>query len=115
MDRPEVIAPHPAMRTLLVPGDELWAVVLDQRTREERRLNSAAAAVWALLEGPRSLDDLVGDVVATLELDPAIAEPLVAAAVDVFAEQGLLATGETTAAEEPPDDAPRPLPREPDP
>lgn len=81
---------HPEIRTLLLTSEELTAWLLDQRTGEVRQLNQAAAAVWALIEEPVTLAGLTADLADTFELEPAIAEEVVGAAVDALRAEDLL-------------------------
>ena len=86
----EQVQGHPAIRTLLLTRAELSAWLLDQRTGETRHLNNSAAAVWALLDRPATVDELVGDLAELVGLDPSTADEIVVTALDVFREAGLL-------------------------
>lgn len=96
----EQVQGHPAVRTLLLTRGELSAWLLDQRTGETRQLNNAAAAVWALLDRPATVDELAGDLAEMVGLDPSAADEIVVTALDVFREAGLLDGGDETAAGE---------------
>lgn len=124
-----VVRSHPAVRTLLLTQGELSAWLLDERTGGTQQLNTSAAAVWALLEDPSTLDALVSDFVTTFDADRSTAEELVAAAVEAFDEADLLADDSTdhdaaaddstadtpTAGDAGADDEPQNLTRAPDP
>ncbi len=92
---------HPAVRTLLLTRGELSAWLLDERTGTSQKLNTAAAAVWALMEEPLTVDELVADLAETFGLDGATASETVAKAIETFQEADLVVDDgdEATAAE----------------
>lgn len=86
-----VVRPHPAVRTLLLTKDEITAVVLDQRTWERHVLAGAGAAVWALLDEPRAVDELVADLASTFDISGRAAASAVQEATRTFDRLGILA------------------------
>jgi hypothetical protein len=75
---------HPAVRTLLLTRGELSAWLLDERTGLGQQLNTSAAAVWALMEEPVTVEQLTADLAATFGVDDAIARTTVAGAIEMF-------------------------------
>lgn len=71
---------------LLVHPVEDEMVVYDRKLKRAHRLNEAAAKVWSLLDGERSVSEIAGD----LEVD----ESVVALAVDDLANAQLLESSE---------------------
>lgn len=87
----EQVCGHPAVRTLLRTRGELSAMLLDERSGATQQLNDSAAVVWALLDRPITVDELVADLVEVTGLQPEPAAEIVAAALETFAEVDLLA------------------------
>ncbi|MEX2627753.1 MAG: PqqD family protein [Ilumatobacteraceae bacterium] len=84
------IRSHPAVRTLLLTRGELSAWLLDERTESTQQLNTSAAAVWALLEEPITVEGLVRDLAETFEIDAETASETVTLAVDSLHEADLI-------------------------
>lgn len=80
------IRSHPDVRTLLLTRGELSAWVLDERTGASQQLNTSAAAVWALMEEPITVDGLTADLAETFGIDDATASQTVADAIEMFRE-----------------------------
>ena len=59
------------------------AVILHMRTKRYYSLNETGVAIWSMLEGGRSIDDIVASLVATYEIDR---EPAAAAVAEMLSE-----------------------------
>jgi hypothetical protein len=77
MDRSVILAKAPTSAWRLVAGE---AVILSLDTKVLRGLNAVGSRVWDLIDGSRTLDDII-DVIAA-EFD--VARPQAAADVDAF-------------------------------
>lgn len=84
------IRSHPAVRTLLLTRGQLSAWLLDERTAATQQLNTSAAAVWALLEEPITVEGLVRDLAETFDIDAQTASETVTLAVDSFRAADLI-------------------------
>ena len=71
-------APHTASR--LIAGE---AVILALDTKVLRGLNTVGSRVWDLIDGARSLDEIVDVIVAEFD----VARPVAAADVEAFVRQ----------------------------
>ena len=79
--------PHHAVETAFLPPE---AVLFDDRHGEIHHLNPSASAVWLLLDGELSVDEVAGEL---SEIFPVPFDQLrgdVVAAVDDFRARGLL-------------------------
>ena len=83
-------APHPAIETSYLESE---AVLLDERTGTVHHLNSSASAVWLLLDGKLSIDEVAGELSEILGVPAEDVLPDVQAAVADFLDHGLLADG----------------------
>jgi coenzyme PQQ synthesis protein D (PqqD) len=76
-------------------GDE--TVVVNTDTHEVHVLNGTGSRLWGLLTPARSLAELVGALAIEFELDPAEAEPEVAAFLSDLVDKGLVVTSHRSA------------------
>jgi hypothetical protein len=79
-----VKAPHTASR--LIAGE---AVILSLDTKVLRGLNSVGSRVWDLIDGARSIDEIVDVIVAEFDVTRAVAAADVAAFVGQLVDRGL--------------------------
>ena len=122
--------PHPSVETAYLAPE---AVLYDMRHRQVHHLNPSASAVWLLIDGEASADDIATELSEIFSAPYDIVRPDVAAAIDDFSARGLLDAGEEAPASSHDDADPlngahdhstgahhhgagvRPLPRPPDP
>jgi hypothetical protein len=69
-------------------GSEILAALPDES--EIRRLGGSAAAIWVLLDAPRTVDELVGELGAAYDVPPEDIVNPVAGCVDELASLGLV-------------------------
>ena len=62
----------------------------DPRRAEVHVLNVTASQIWRLLDGSRSIEDVVEVLADAYSLDPVEVQAAVAATVSTFVERGLL-------------------------
>jgi PqqD family protein of HPr-rel-A system len=104
--------PHEAVTTEFLEPE---AVLYDARTGDVHRLNASASAVWLLLDGETTVDDLAAELAEIFDVQLEQVEQAVHATLADLAARGLLAddgSGRAVAA-----NPPRPafLARPPDP
>ena len=86
-DRPQ---PHPAVETaFLAPEAVLW----DGRHRQVHHLNPSASAVWLLIDGELSADQIAAELCDIFGTEYAVVRPDVDDAIAEFAGRGLLVGG----------------------
>lgn len=79
-------APHTASR--LIAGE---AVILSLDTKVLRGLNPVGSRVWDLIDGTRTVDDIVDVIVAEFDVTRAVAAADVEAFVGQLVDRGLAA------------------------
>lgn len=86
---PPVPAPAASVSTAVFTGE---VVLYDERTCRPLLLNVSAASVWLLLDGRRTLADVVAAVAADFGVELTAVADDVAATIAEFVSLGLLAT-----------------------
>jgi hypothetical protein len=92
---PSPPAPHPAVETAYLAPE---AVLYDERTARVYRLNPSASAVWMLLDGTGDVEAISAEIGEIFDVPVATVRGDVAAAIEQFAAQGLLRTGDEPSA-----------------
>ena len=79
--------PHPSVETALFDAD---AVVFDERTATVHRLNISASAVWVLVDGRRTVKEIVAELADAFSIGAQVLRPEVERALDQFSSLGIL-------------------------
>jgi PqqD family protein of HPr-rel-A system len=80
-------APNPAIETAFLVNQ---AVLFDERDGRVHELNPSASAVWLLLDGTLTLDEVAAELEELLGVDQATVRADLDAVVADFADRGLL-------------------------
>lgn len=83
--------PHPSVETAFLAPE---AVLYDMRHHQVHHLNPSASAVWLLIDGVASADDIATELSDIFSAPYEVVRPDVAAAIEDFRGRGLLDTGE---------------------
>lgn len=90
-----------------------YEAVVQSRARRTHHLTGTAAAIWALIDGEATVEQIVGELAAIYGAEPGEIRGDVEQALADFAELGIVEREPTPA--EPANSAPDFLPRPPDP
>lgn len=83
---------RPIINPIVVLREEFddWAVLFNPDTADAVGTNPVGAAVWKLMDGKRSLEDIVSEIKNSFEDTPDAAFKEIAAFVNTLAENGFV-------------------------
>jgi len=83
--------PHPSVETAFLPPE---AVLWDGRHHQVHHLNPSASAVWLLIDGELSADEIAAELCDIFGTEYSVVRPDVDDAIAEFARRGLLVGGD---------------------